>query len=103
MLPLITLFILEAIFVSLLVYFTVTINYAVVNVTENYKHFERSIKVEMGVYDIIFWYQEMLRDKRLQVRQQTLDAFFKKESENYSGNEPHLPVRTANPYTLHIF
>jgi hypothetical protein len=47
--------------------------------TENDADFNCSIAVKRVVVDAISCYKELLRKKKLQARQSTLDAFFKKE------------------------
>jgi hypothetical protein len=49
---------------------------------------ERQHEVKRDVYDVILCYKEMLRDKGLQARQSTLDAFFKKRADIHLEHEP---------------
>jgi hypothetical protein len=57
-------------------------------VTENNPSSESQHEVKRDVYDVILCYKEMLRDKELQARQSTLDAFFKKRANIHLENEP---------------
>jgi hypothetical protein len=74
-------------------------------VTENDPSSEPQREVKRDVYDVILCYKEMLRDKELQARQSTLDAFFKKRADIHLENEPQ-PVSSSsmkNHYTLFVF
>jgi hypothetical protein len=64
-------------------------------VTENDPSSEPQREVKRDVYDVILCYKEMLRDKELQARQSTLDAFFKKRGDIHLENEPQ-PVSSSS-------
>jgi hypothetical protein len=50
-------------------------------VTENAPNIERSTKAKKDIYNMIYRFTEMFRDRKLQVRQSTLEVFFKKKTD----------------------
>jgi hypothetical protein len=54
---------------------------------QNDPNFECSTKVNRSILDMISCYKEMHHDKKIQTRQSTLHAFFKKKANNYVTDE----------------
>jgi hypothetical protein len=73
-------------------------------ITENDSNCEHSTKVKMDVYDVLTCCKEILLEIKVQAKQATLDAFFKKKAYSYfemSHIRAKLLLSNANLYTVY--